>query len=38
MLPELAVAWLALAAPVEAAERCMVTDSTATPLDVRRID
>jgi hypothetical protein len=37
MLPEFVVAWLALAAPV-AAERCMVTDPTGTPLNVRRFD
>jgi hypothetical protein len=35
MLPELVVAWLAPAARV-AAERCMVTDRTGTPLNVRR--
>ena len=38
MLPELVVAWLALAAPVAAAERCMVTDPTGTALNVRRFD
>lgn len=35
---ELVVAWLALAAPVAAAERFMVTDSPGTPLNVRRFD
>jgi hypothetical protein len=35
MLPELVVAWLA---PVAAAERCMVTDPTGTPLHARRYD
>jgi hypothetical protein len=38
MLPELVVAWLALAAPVSAAERCMVTDPTGTLLNVCRFD
>jgi hypothetical protein len=38
MLPELVVASLALAAPVAAAERCMVTDPTGTPLNVHRFD
>jgi len=37
MLPELVVAWLALAAPV-AAERCMGTHPAETPLPVRRFD
>jgi hypothetical protein len=32
------VAWLALAAPVAAGERCMVADPTGTPLNVRRFD
>ena len=38
MLPELVVASLALAVPVAATERCMVTDPTGTPLNVRRFD
>ena len=37
-LPELVVPWLALAAPVAAAERCIVTGSNGTPLDIRRFD
>jgi hypothetical protein len=32
------IAGLALATPVVAAERCMVTDPTGTPLNVRRFD
>jgi hypothetical protein len=37
-LSELVVAWLALAAPVAAAGRRMVTDPTGTSLNVRRFD
>jgi hypothetical protein len=38
MLPELVVAWLALTSAVATAERCMVTDPTGSPLNVRRFD
>jgi hypothetical protein len=38
MLPEIVVRWLALTAPVAAAERCMGTDPAETPLHVRRFD
>jgi hypothetical protein len=36
--PGLIIAGLALATPVLAAQRCMVTDPTGTPLHVRRFD
>jgi len=36
--PGLFLGGVALATPVVAAERCMVTDPTGTPLNVRRFD